>query len=161
MSVTAHDLRRRTRAGWETAWAVLAGAVTAVGLVTAGLTFGPVVTVLLLLSLAVLVYTALWTVRGEIKMTSAFVTEVSVWAAVVVVVVSGLCSTFKGFGILPLGLLAISSPWTLGALPHVRRRLFRRQRPSRPVGVTTDAELLDRRFRELVAPIDPDDPVNS
>jgi hypothetical protein len=94
-------------------------------------------------------------------MTSARAARTAAWAAVLTLVVTGVCAAFSWSGLLGLGVLAVSSPRTFAMLARLRQRLAARRQPARRTGVTSDPELLDRRFRELVARFDPDDPRDS
>ena len=141
----------------ETAWGVLAGTATAVGVVAAGLTYGLFISAALSISIAILVGTALWTVKGEVAMSSGFVVRASAWTSWAVFVVIGLCAAFHWFGVVAVAVLTVTAPVTVEGVARLSRWVARRRRPARSVGVTSDPVLLERRFRELVADIEPDD----
>ena len=157
MLATSRKTHRRLLVPLETAWGVLAGTATAVGVVAAGLTYGVLISGVLSLSIAVLVGTSLWAVKGEVAMSPGFVVRATVWTSWAVFVVIGLCGAFHWFGLIAVVVLTATAPVTVEGVGRLSRWVARRRRPVRSVGVTSDPVLLERRFRELVADIEPDD----
>ena len=143
-----------TRAGrvWTHGlWPLLAGAVVAVGVYGARSAFGVPVLLLVYAGLAVFALVTVWGLSLEFELSHSAVLRISLYAALDVVVLAGLCQLFPRYGLLVAAVVALTSPAALGLIGRARRRSVVGRSEQAASGILVDKVLLERRFDDIVS----------
>jgi hypothetical protein len=132
-------------------WPLLAGAVVAVGVYGAGSAFGLPVLLLVYAGLALFALVTVWGLSLEFDVEHSAVLRISLYAALDVVVLTGLCQLIPGYGLLAAAVVALTSPTALGLVARARRWSVVRRTDQAAPGVLVDKVMLDRRFHDIVS----------
>jgi len=130
---------------YDSAWPVLAGVVTAVGLVSAYLWMGLAVTAIALALLELTFAPVMWSVLTDLGMPAwDVIVRISPMWSVGSLALVGLLNAFDAWSLVVAGLLLVTSPLVEGWSKVGTRGLLVRY------GLSSTSET-DRRFQEIVA----------
>jgi len=143
-------------------WPILAGSVTALGLIGTGRVYGLLGLVLVVVGLWPFVAVMLYGVLSESGLSLGRAARIGLVATVVVLDLIGLLLLFPLAGWLIAAAVAATSPlvtgWTSRVVRRLRDRHARGEDGRRPEpAVRADQELVDRTFRQIVTELG-DDP---
>jgi len=132
-------------------WPVLAGALVAIGLLGAAVAYGRLGLVLAFLTLSLISLVLTRGLSQEFAIPRRRVVPIGLKSSLAVLVLLGLCELSPLLGV-PVGtLVALSSPTALRTTTRLRRR-FRLRSVSTDLA---DAQVLERRFHEIVGDLRP------
>jgi len=148
---------RLSRTG-ETAWPVLAGAVTALGIVGSAHHYGLVGMVLIFSGAAAFGMVMMCAAHADQGLRGVPVVRVGAGAALVLVVMLGTIVLLPIAGWFVVAAVALTSPPVLGRLDRRRRRLADEERARGFVAqaLCSDQTLVDRSFERIVASLEKD-----
>jgi hypothetical protein len=152
MKAQAQPWTRRAGRLWTRGvWPVLAGAVTAVGVVSAVIAFGLLTFLAVYAGLWLFAFVTVWGLTLEADIARSSVLRMSHCATLVVLVLAGLCELHAQYGLLTAVVAGLTSPVSIALIARLRPSRARRTAGTATPGVLMDSVMLDRRFHDIVS----------